>query len=202
MPNSERGSSEGTIAKVVAGVATSVLTAVVLYWLGIGGGGEKKNASNAVPQQVQNVQPANDADLRAKQAELERRIQELSANKRTEIQQGVAEIQTRREQAQATSAEPTGVNFSGTWYAPSTGSAYVIQQNGNLITFEEYTAQVVTGYAQGTLEGRRANFEFYSTTLGVRVNGFLEVSEDNRVTVTVINPINGMRTTSDLQRSE
>ena len=200
MPDSEKGRSEGTITKIVIGVATPVLTALLLYWLGVGG--EKKNPSNPVPQQVQNVQPANDADIRAKQEELERRIQELSANKRTEIQQGIAEIQTRREQAQETTAEPAAVDFRGTWYAPSTGSAYVIQQDGNLITFQEYTAQIVTGYAQGTLQGRRANFEFYSTTLGVRVNGFIEVSEDNRVAITVINPINGMRTTSDLQRSE
>ena len=203
MSESEPSKSEGNLTKIIVGVATSVLTAVVLAYLGLGGGHEKKVSDKSVPPQVQNVQPSADTDIRAKQAELEQRIKELSESKQTEIQQGIAGIKAKQAQAQETAPQPEEVDIRGTWYAPSTGSAYTVQQNGNLVTLQEYTAQVLTAYAQGYLRGRRADFEFYSTTLGIRGNGFLEISPDGSgIAMTVINPINGMRVTSDLQRTE
>lgn len=74
--------------------------------------------------------------------------------------------------------------------------------DGNLVTLTEYTYQVVTAYGQGTLRGRHVDFEFYSVTLGIRGRGSLEIaSEGDRIALTVVNPINGQRTTSDLQRT-
>ena len=74
--------------------------------------------------------------------------------------------------------------------------------DGNLVTLTEYTDQVVTAYGQGTLRGRQVDFEFYSVTLGIRGRGSLEIApEGDRIALTVVNPINGQRTTSDLQRT-
>ena len=83
MPEAGSSKSEGILTKIIVGVATPVLTALALYYFGIGGGGEKKTTQNAsVPTAVQSVQPVNDSDLRAKQAELERKIEELSQSKK------------------------------------------------------------------------------------------------------------------------
>ena len=85
---------------------------------------------------------------------------------------------------------------------PSTGSDYNFQVDGNLVTIQEYTLQMITAYGQGTLRGRRVDFEFYSVSLGIRGRGSLEISpEGNRIALTVVNPISGQRVTSDLQRT-
>jgi hypothetical protein len=205
----EAGSSksEGMLAKIFVGVAIPVLTALVLYYFGLGGGGEKKTAaSSSIPAQVQNLQPVNDSDIRAKQAELERKIQELSQSKKETVQTGIAAIETRRDEAQRAApspdADPEAANISGLWYDPSTGSAYNFQVDGDLVTIHEYTLQVITAYGQGKLRGRRVDFEFYSVSLGIRGRGSLEVApEGDRIALTVVNPLNGQRVTSDLQRT-
>lgn len=193
------------LAKIFVGVAIPVLTALVLYYFGIGGGGEKKTAANSsIPAQVQNLQPVNDSDIRAKQAELERKIQELSETKKETVQTGIAAIETRRDEAQraAPSPDPDTSNISGLWYDPSTGLAYNFQVDGDLVTIQEYTLQVITAYGQGKLRGRRVDFEFYSVSLGIRGHGSLEIApEGDRIALTVVNPLNGQRVTSDLQRT-
>jgi hypothetical protein len=203
----EAGSSrsEGMLAKIFVGVAIPVLTALVLYYFGLGGGGEKKTAANSfIPAQVQNLQPVNDSDIHAKQAELERKIQELSQTKKETVQSGIAALETRRDEAQraATSPQPDAANIGGLWYDPSTGSAYNFQVDDDLVTIQEYTLQIMTGYGQGKLRGRRVDFEFYSLSLGIRGRGSLEIApEGDRIALTVINPLNGQRVTSDLQRT-
>ncbi len=192
------------LTKIFVGVATSVLTALALYYFGLGSAEKKAASSAVVPTQVQDIQPVNDSDIRAKQAELERKIQDLSQSKKETVQTGIAAIETRRQEAQKTDTEPEpGVpDISGYWYDPSTGSAYHFAVNGDLVTIQEYTLQLITAYGQGTLRGRRVEFEFYSVSLGMRGRGSLEISaEGDRVALTVVNPINGQRVTSDLQRT-
>ncbi len=205
MPEAGSSKSEGILTKIIVGVATPVLTALALYYFGIGGGGEKKTAQNAsVPTAVQNVQPVNDSDLRAKQAELERKIQELSESKKETVQTGIAAIESRRQEAQRSSPPPESdvPDINGYWYDPSTGSAYNIHVDGDLVTLQEYTFQVITAYGQGTLRDRRVDFEFYSVSLGIRGHGSLEIAPDgHRIALTVVNPVNGQRVTSDLQRT-
>jgi hypothetical protein len=205
MPESESSKSEGMLAKIIVGVATPVFTALALYYFGIGGSGEKKAAPSAsAPPQVQGVQPVNDSDLRARQAELERQIKEISQKQKETVQTGIAAIEARRDEAQraAPSPEPDAPNITGFWYDQATGSAYNFQADGDLVTIQEYTLQVITAYGQGTLRGRRVDFEFYSVSLGIRGRGSLEISpEGDRIALTVVNPINGQRVTSDLQRT-
>ncbi|HEY2800155.1 MAG TPA: hypothetical protein VGI85_06150 [Chthoniobacterales bacterium] len=183
-------------------MATPVLTALALYYFGLGGGEKKER--KAVPSEVKSVQPVEDSDLRTRQAELEHKIAELSESKKETVQSGIAAIETRRAEAEraATPAETNAPNINGYWYDPSTGSAYNLRVDGDLVTLTEYTYQVVTAYGQGTLRGRHVDFEFYSVTLGIRGRGSLEVTpEGDRIALTVVNPINGQRTTSDLQRT-
>ena len=107
MPEAGSSKSEGVLTKIIVGVATPVLTALALYYFGIGGGGEKKTVQTAsVPIAVQSVQPVNDSDLRAKQAELERKIEELSESKKETVQTGIAAIESRRQEAQRSSPPP------------------------------------------------------------------------------------------------
>ena len=199
----EAGSkSEGIVGKIIVGVATPVLTALALYYFGLGGG--EKKGREAVPSEVKNVQPVNDSDLRTRQAELERKIAELSESKKETVKTGIAAIETRQAEAQraATPAETDASNINGYWYDPATGSAYNFRVDGDLVTIQEYTYQVVTAYGQGTLRGRHVDFEFYSVSLGIRGRGSLEIApEGDRIALTVINPLNGQRVSSDLQRT-
>jgi len=196
---------EGVLTKIVVGAGTTVAAAIALYYLGLTPNGEKKTAEKpAPPPPVQNMQPASDADLRARQAELEKKIDELSKTKKETVQTGIAQIEARAEEARKTApADAPARKIAGTWYAPSTGSAYVIRQDGSLVTIQEYTAQVITAYAQGTLQGRRVDFEFYSTVLGIRGKGWLETAADGgNLSITVVNPVTGDRVTNDLQPAE
>ncbi len=193
---------DGILTKILIGAGTTVAAAVALHYLNIKPTGEPIHvATPTPPPQVQNVQSTENAELRKKQEELERKIAELSAGKKETVETGIAEIQSRQQEAaKKAPAEPEAANIAGTWYAPSTGSAYTISQEGSLVTIQEYTAQVLTAYAQGTLKGRRADFEFYSTVLGIRGKGWIEIAADRRSgTITVVNPLTGDRVTNDLQ---
>jgi hypothetical protein len=56
--------------------------------------------------------------------------------------------------------------------------------------------------SRACLRGRHVDFEFYSLSLGIRGQGSLEIGPDgDRIALKVVNPINGQRVTSDLQRA-
>jgi hypothetical protein len=130
----EAGSSksEGMLAKIFVGVAIPVLTALVLYYFGLGGGGEKKTAaSSSIPAQVQNLQPVNDSDIRAKQAELERKIQELSQSKKETVQTGIAAIETGATKRNGPRLRPTP-----TPKQPTSAASCTIHPPAQPITFK------------------------------------------------------------------
>lgn len=167
---------DGIFKKIIAGVATAVLTAVALHYLSI----DKKGSK--VPEAQVQTQTSETEALRRKQADLEARLQRLSAG---ELQQRQAKLERQIEEAEVANQEQPYTrpasslpDIGGMWRDPNSGATYQFTQDGAFFTLQELSWGTVTAAGQGTLDGRTARFT-YTTVFGTNGSGTMRISPDN-----------------------
>lgn len=186
---SDTKKSEGMVRPIIIGVATAVLTAAILSYLGI----DKKEAN---PEKSQVLSSSSDAELRKRQAELEEKIQQLSkkdlAQRQEELDQKIRQAEeghktSRQARAQKTD-DPLGMpwedkentgypNISGMWQDPNTGASYQISQSGTFFTIKEFSMGVNSAVGEGTITGLIGEFS-YTTLFGTYGSGRIRISPD------------------------
>lgn len=111
------------------------------------------------------------------------------ADRQAALEARLAELQTRLEQAERStsrpsstttapatfSATPATINIAGQW-SSATGSSYLLQQQGNRVTIQEYTQGMVSAVGEGTFDGRELDASVQ--TLVGEVDIILNLSSD------------------------
>ncbi len=166
--------SEGLMKPIIVGVTTTVLTSVILFYLGLDKEGAKHSAENYrtlgdPPESTENLSEKDIAALERRQQELtdlleaaEKRISDYTH------QQGTSPVRRLETNSDLK-------NISGIWYDRQSGATYTIEQNGQFFTFQEVSVVGITASGEGTLKGKTGEFS-YSTIMGTTGYGTFEVS--------------------------
>ncbi|MGI9542592.1 MAG: hypothetical protein ACR2MX_04990 [Cyclobacteriaceae bacterium] len=176
---SESKKSNGVIKPIIVGVATTVLTSMILFHLGLdrkGGAAETDQSSS--PGGI-------------------RLISESSTN--------LAEVDVVDEIAAEAYSEPPEVkspiiDINGYWVDPQTQATYHIQQQGAHFTFQEISYGSVSAEGQGNLQGNSAVYN-YATLMGTQGNGSFKIDATGRsITSTFTDHYTGVTQTIFMQR--
>ncbi|MHC4539610.1 MAG: hypothetical protein ACYTEK_09825 [Planctomycetota bacterium] len=172
------GKKFGIIEKIVAGVATAVLTAAILSYLGLSKDSEP--TPEPPPQIVYQREPTPQREIVY-----------------------VPEPAPEREIVYVPEPAPQPADFSGRWRTPE-GVIYEIQQTGQSFQITEYSSMPFIGtipslLGQGTIEGRNAQFS-YTGMSDIPGSGSIQMSADGSQLTITARPLFGMPVTVNAYR--
>ncbi len=203
----ESGKS-GVVRPIIIGVATTVLTAVILYYLNLGGNNGDNSSQTAVTsaedqQRIDNLEKQINA---LSQDQLEQKQREFDALMRS-FQQDVQQASSHSNgplnlpgQPHAVETESLFSHIGGVWRNPGTGVSYRIVQNGNAFSIEEVTVFGATAAGSGRMVGRNGTFS-YRNFMGAPGSGRLSLSHDgSNLTLTFTDHTTQLTMSTLLQR--
>jgi len=159
---SEKEKSSGMIKTVIAGVLVSIITAVILSFLGLDKNSSSDNTKILENQKVLAEKLAKLGDQNTNQK------QEALKNQIEEYEDIINEPNSQNQQTNV-------ININGSWQDPYTGLFYMINQNNNMFTIQEFSQGIVSAVGKGNITGTTAIFS-YNTVLGTYGDGTVTIS--------------------------